>query len=812
MKTTLLKTFLVFFALLMVSTIYGQTGWQIDQVDTPFTIDFDNTVAGVNNGQFDGTGFAPSPSAGQLNSNAITMTGMSDGSLAFGDNNNSADFARGTNPGVVNTGGVYAFDIATGNRALGVQPGGSDFTPGSIILRFQNKTGGTITDLILSYKIFVLNDQPRSNSFNFSYSADNVNYTDVASLDFATTESADPSPVWSKREKYTVISGLNLADDGIMYLKWTSNDISGSSNRDEIAIDDIQLIVNPSSIDYTFNNTWSPQDPSGVSRLVDNINVQSGVATITDNTQSKNVTITTSSSLQVNSNSTLEISGDLTVDGDLIFKSDASRSAQLVHATSSNLIGEITVERYIPAKRAFRFLTSPVGGQSFAASWQQGTHITGEGGANNGFDETTTDSPSLFVYDNQVTTTANGAAWEAVTSTNDTLQAGKPYRILVRGDREEVDLSDNQSGPSVTTLISKGNMLSGELTTGNQLPALSPLADKFSFVANPYQAVVDFTKVATSDLTEFIYVWDAQIAGDNGNGGYLNVALDGSAPNPSSSDASKFLIPGQSFFVKNIETLTGAPSLTFSPNAIVSSELQPEILSTSELAYINIRLYKAQDFVNGSMEADAVGLRFSDEFTTSPSDEDADKLINPGENMVIFNEKILSIDKRNFPENDEKIQLAMANFKQNEYTLAFYSDYLPEDKKLILIDNYLQEEIEVTDDFSYNFTVDSSIEGSDDQSRFQLMLTPVTLGQDDYLVNSVRIYPNPATDFLNLGGVNNSSISDVEIYSMLGQKLNSDFITTEKGIQLDVSALNTGLYLVKIKTEKGITTRRFIKN
>jgi len=383
---------------------------------------------------------------------------------------------------------------------------------------------------------------------------------------------------------------------------------------------------------------------------------------------------------------------------------------------------------------------------------------------------------------------------------------------LVRGDREEVDLSDNQSGPSVTTLISKGNMLSGELTTGNQLPALSPLADKFSFVANPYQAVVDFTKVATSDLTEFIYVWDAQIAGDNGNGGYLNVALDGSAPNPSSSDASKFLIPGQSFFVKNIETLTGAPSLTFSPNAIVSSELQPEILSTSELAYINIRLYKAQDFVNGSMEADAVGLRFSDEFTTSPSDEDADKLINPGENMVIFNEKILSIDKRNFPENDEKIQLAMANFKQNEYTLAFYSDYLPEDKKLILIDNYLQEEIEVTDDFSYNFTVDSSIEGSDDQSRFQLMLTPVTLGQDDYLVNSVRIYPNPATDFLNLGGVNNSSISDVEIYSMLGQKLNSDFITTEKGIQLDVSALNTGLYLVKIKTEKGITTRRFIKN
>ena len=37
---------------------------------------------------------------------------------------------RGSSTGGVSTGGTYAFDIGGGNVALGVQPGGSDFSPG----------------------------------------------------------------------------------------------------------------------------------------------------------------------------------------------------------------------------------------------------------------------------------------------------------------------------------------------------------------------------------------------------------------------------------------------------------------------------------------------------------------------------------------------------------------------------------------------------------------------------------------------------------------------------------------------------------
>jgi len=79
-------------------------------------------------------------------------------------------------------------------------------------------------------------------------------------------------------------------------------------------------------------------------------------------------------------------------------------------------------------------------------------------------------------------------------------------------------------------------MLSGELTTGNQLPALSQVSDKFSFVANPYQAVVDFAQLVTTELTNFLYIWDARIEGNNGKGGYVTVDPSGTAPDPSSSD------------------------------------------------------------------------------------------------------------------------------------------------------------------------------------------------------------------------------------------------------------------------------------
>ncbi|GIW97258.1 MAG: hypothetical protein KatS3mg111_0591 [Pirellulaceae bacterium] len=151
-----------------------------------------NTTETITFTGFDGSGFSPTPSSGQLDSNTWRVTGLSEGNGSFGGTHTTGDFARETSSGGVGTGGIYAFNTgSTSGVGLGVQPTGEDFTPGTITLRLKNDTGVVIEDLEIAYDVFIYNDQNRSNSFNFQYSADDTSYTPVSSLNLASPGGAD---------------------------------------------------------------------------------------------------------------------------------------------------------------------------------------------------------------------------------------------------------------------------------------------------------------------------------------------------------------------------------------------------------------------------------------------------------------------------------------------------------------------------------------------------------------------------------------------------------------------------------------------
>ncbi len=192
---------------------------------------------------FDGSGFAPNPAAGQLDSDIWRVTGLSDGDGTFGGTYTTGDFARGSSSGGVSTGGVYSFDVGGGNTTLGVQPGSSDFTPGDFTLKIENTTGSTVADVYVSYVIWTFNDQDRANSLNFSWSLDDTTYTQVPSLDYTTPGTADTTPTWTSVSRSTTLTGVNLPAGGFLYLKWTGDDVSGSGARDEYAIDDIEARI-----------------------------------------------------------------------------------------------------------------------------------------------------------------------------------------------------------------------------------------------------------------------------------------------------------------------------------------------------------------------------------------------------------------------------------------------------------------------------------------------------------------------------------------------------------------------------------------
>ncbi len=221
---------LYLFSLFIFSALAIHAQVSITDLD-PVVIDFTG---------FNGSGFAPVPAAGQLDSDNWQLDNLSDGDLSFGETQTTDDFARGSSTGGVTTGGIYAFNVdGVGNIALGLQPGGSDMTPGALTLRIQNNTGNTITSLSIDYDVYINNDQPRSNSFNFEHSSDNNSFIAEASLDLISPEADDM--LGFEINMRTISITVNIPNGDFYYLSWTTDDDSGSGSRDEFAIDNITI-------------------------------------------------------------------------------------------------------------------------------------------------------------------------------------------------------------------------------------------------------------------------------------------------------------------------------------------------------------------------------------------------------------------------------------------------------------------------------------------------------------------------------------------------------------------------------------------
>jgi hypothetical protein len=86
--------------------------------------------------------------------------------------------------------------------------------------------------------------------------------------------------------------------------------------------------------------------------------------------------------------------------------------------------------------------------------------------------------------------------------------------------------------------------------------------------------------------------------------------------------------------------------------------------------------------------------------------------------------------------------------------------------------------------------------------------TNQSLANTDFDKNNFTVYPNPVKDILNVSYTQN--ISNVAVYNMLGQEVVSKTMDANQG-QIDLSALASGTYLVKVKTETAVQTIKIVK-
>ncbi len=82
--------------------------------------------------------------------------------------------------------------------------------------------------------------------------------------------------------------------------------------------------------------------------------------------------------------------------------------------------------------------------------------------------------------------------------------------------------------------------------------------------------------------------------------------------------------------------------------------------------------------------------------------------------------------------------------------------------------------------------------------------------QDFEFSNYFALYPNPVNDNLNIMVKNSILIKSMAVYDILGQLVIA-IPNAENVFKVDVSTLPTGNYIIKIKTEQGFSTEKFIK-
>jgi hypothetical protein len=86
-------------------------------------------------------------------------------------------------------------------------------------------------------------------------------------------------------------------------------------------------------------------------------------------------------------------------------------------------------------------------------------------------------------------------------------------------------------------------------------------------------------------------------------------------------------------------------------------------------------------------------------------------------------------------------------------------------------------------------------------------VTPTTLSNDDYISDVFKLYPNPAkSGYVNITSTGSETIQ-ANVYDILGKQVINAAVASGR---LDVSTLNTGVYIVKLTQGTATTTKKLI--
>lgn len=477
---------------------------------------------------------------------------------------------------------------------------------------------------------------------------------------------------------------------------------------------------------------------------------------------------------------TVKVMGTATLasGGNLTLLSSAAKTARVAEipvngagTPLANITGNVTVERFIPAHRAWRLLTIPVINSNLTinGAWQEGvvntsvgvnnnpnpgygTHITGIASGTDwliGYDAGPQNNYSLKVNDRTRNTTKPdgysgldqlyplAAPGRGTNNTNINFLQG--YMLFVRGDRSTI-LSQGTSAPLTNTIL----RAKGTLKTGTQ--AGVPTVAGFNLIGNPFASTIDLRKIRQDGaIPEFVYVYDPRL----GSIGAFNTLLyDGSNYNPVLPGTGSYGSPynisansiesGQAFFVQS----AGTGSVIIKEDAKEANSNSMIFSPVIQSHQLRTNLY-AVDTTNNLL--DATLTQFSDGGNNAVDGKDAMKIpaISSGTWLGMLRDgKNLVIERRQTINANDTIFYNLMSASKRKYRFEFIADNL--DEKIesgFLEDSYLKKITSV----SLNGTTTSDFSVSDDPAslasdRFRLVFRAKPVLPSPLTVNNINAY------------------------------------------------------------------------
>jgi hypothetical protein len=624
-------------------------------------------------------------------------------------------------------------------------------------------------------------------------------------------------------------NGTFTNNGGTVVFNGTSS-IAGSSATNFGGVTISGTLTSPASLNvarnFTNNGTFVP----GSGTLVLNGSSTQSISGTTTTTFN-NITVTNTAgppAAQVQSNQNLQ--GVLTLSANSEFDADGSSNTAVFTLLSTNdnstsdasiatlpsgalVTGNVTVQRFMAIEggnntRIYRFISSPV--QSAPVSQiQTFIPVTGTFSGASSCSGCGT-SQSMFAYDESVITGDQNAGYInfPAAGNSETFTSGRGYSIYVRGNTAPVSIAGNARW-SLTGPINSGNINFNPFTTFNSSGTLAN--DGWNLVGNPYPSTIDWDAAGwtRTNINNAIYMRD------NGQSGVFATYISGASVN----GGSRYIPTGQAFFVKS-----DGGTIDFRATESVKAAGTQTTFFRQEAVDNFLRMT-----LSGNGVRDEAVIRFQKEASdVYDSKQDARKLRNGSDTSPIVSLSSISSDGELLAINSanslgctnlipsKKIALMIDGVRSGSHQLSFSQlDSFSEDVMIVLHDQFNKDSVVINQsNFVYDFDVTSDAKSFGSQ-RFSVSFTCKSLVTSipDNKENSIHVFPNPASDKVQIEIPYNSNIAATMLNSV-GAPIGKVVLIKEgdfwKG-EFDLGAHAAGFYFIQVSEGTKVYAKKVIK-